>query len=319
MTQQTNPKSRILTLAKVLIALAWADGEITHEEKECLKDLLFHIPNEGLEAGIQLTAQEWAMLEMYMDSPVSAAERARLVAELQEAIHTPEDQRIILAYLAQIAQADGNVTPQEQKALDEIEKAVEDSGTNFLANLTRLFSGAMSRRSTAVANAPNREEHFNDFLYNKVYFQVRQQLAAKGQTLDISDEELRRMGLAGGLMTRIIKIDRETTDKERAAMIDVLQQYWDVDPKTAVFIANVANTSLDQTYDYFRMTRQFGEVTSREERLKFLRVLFQIAAADGQATTPEIEEIRLIAMGLNLSHQDFIQAKLTLPRNQRES
>ncbi len=317
MAQQTDPKTRILTLAKVMIALAWTDGEITHEEKECLKDLLFHIPNEGLEAGIQLTAQEWAMLDMYMDSPVGEAERARLVADLQDVIRSSEDRQIVIAYLTQIVKADDDISPEEQKALDAIENAVDDSGTGLMDSLRSLFKGSMSRRSTAVAGAPNREAYFNEFLNNKVYFELKQQLAAKGETLDIPDKELRRMGLAGGLMTRIIKSDQAVTEAEIDTMVDVIQRYWETDRDTAVFIAHVALSSLDQTYDYYRMTRQFGEMTSREERISFLNVLFQVAAADGQATVNEIEEIRLIARGINLSHQDFIAAKLTLPRDRR--
>ncbi|HID51374.1 MAG TPA: hypothetical protein EYP41_04975 [Anaerolineae bacterium] len=318
MAQKTNPKARILTLAKVMIALAWTDGEITHEEKECLKDLLFRIPNEGLEAGIQLTAQEWAMLDIYMDSPVGDAERARLVADLQDAIRNSEDRQIVIAYLTEIVKADGDISPEEQKALDAIENAVDASGTGFMDSLRSLFGGSMARRSAAVANAPNREEYFNEFLNNKVYFELKQQLAVKGKTLDIPDEELRRMGLAGGLMTRIIKVDQAVTEAEIDTMVDAIQRYWEIDRDTAVFIARVALSSLDQTYDYYRMTRQFGEMTSREERLGFLNVLFQVAAADGKATINEIEEIRLIARGINLSHQDFIAAKLTLPRDRRE-
>ncbi len=318
MAQQADPKVRILTLAKVMIALAWTDGEITYEEKECLKDLLFHIPNEGLEAGIQLTAQEWAMLDMYMDSPVGDAERARLVANLQDAINSPADKPIIVAYLTQIVNADGEISPDEAKTLDQIEHAVDESDTGFMDSLNRLFGGAMSRRSTAVADAPNREKHFNDFLNNKVYFEVKQQLANNNKTLDIPDEELRRMGLAGGLMTRIIKVDQEVTTAEIETMVDIIQQYWHTDRETAVLIANVALSYLDEAYDYYRMTRQFGEMTTREERIGFLNVLFQIAAADGKVTISEIEEIRLVAMGINLSNQEFIAAKLTIPRDLRE-
>jgi uncharacterized membrane protein YebE (DUF533 family) len=49
----------ILTLGKVIIAAAWADGEVAHDEMNCLKDLLFRLPG--------LTGREWAMLEMYTE------------------------------------------------------------------------------------------------------------------------------------------------------------------------------------------------------------------------------------------------------------
>ena len=65
----------ILTLAKVLLAAAWADGEMSHEEINSMKDLLFRLP--------QLSARQWASLQMYMEAPVGDAERARLVDELR--------------------------------------------------------------------------------------------------------------------------------------------------------------------------------------------------------------------------------------------
>ena len=42
----------ILTLSKVIISTAWADGEVSHEEINSLKDLLFRLPN--------ITGREWA-------------------------------------------------------------------------------------------------------------------------------------------------------------------------------------------------------------------------------------------------------------------
>jgi hypothetical protein len=43
-----------------------------------------------------------------------------------------------------------------------------------------------------------------------------------------------------------------------------------------------------------------------------------VAAADGVACYDEIEEIRAIAESLKLSHRQFIEAKLKLPRERRE-
>ena len=37
-------RNLIFTLAKVIIAAAWADGQVSHEEVNSLKDLLFQLP-----------------------------------------------------------------------------------------------------------------------------------------------------------------------------------------------------------------------------------------------------------------------------------
>ena len=299
-------RSQLLTLAKVLIAAAWADGEISIEEKNCLKDIIFII----LDRDAPLTGQDWSLLELYMDSPVGDAERARLVADLQDAIRTPEDRQFVFDALEQMMQADGVTEVEEERIVQEIEKAIEDSKSGFMDGINRLFGGAMQRRSAVVANAPNREAYYDDFLKNKVYYEVNLRLRENGQSLDLSEAELRRLGLAGGLMARIAEVDRIVTDDERQAMVNLLQNHWQLSYESAVFVADVAVSSLDVNYDYYRMTREFATSTTPDERRRFLVVLFMIAAADGGVSFEETEEIRLVSRGINLTHQDFINAKL---------
>jgi len=75
-------------------------------------------------------------------------------------------------------------------------------------------------------------------------------------------------------------------------------------------VANVAVSSLDVTYDYYRMTREFATSTTLEERRRFLVSLFLIAGADDGVSFDETEEIRLVQQGLNITHEEFINAKL---------
>ncbi|HRQ39234.1 MAG TPA: TerB family tellurite resistance protein [Chloroflexota bacterium] len=313
-------RTRIFTLAKVMIAAAWADGQISEEEKQCLKDLLFHLPDAGLEAGIQMTGQEWAMLEMYMESPIDAAEQERLITELQDAIRNPQEKEIVVSYLQQMAAADGEPTAAELVLIDEImQEGNTSNGSNggVLGRIGRFFGGTMQKRATAVAHAPNREAQFDDFLKNKVYYELQQQLAQQGKSLDLSDAEVRRMGLAGGLAARVAHVDETPTEAEINRMAELIGRFWELDAEMARFVAETAVSAVDYTYDYYRMTRQFGEATTYEERVRFLDVLFQIALADGFVSYEETEEIRLIAHGINLSNQEFINAKIKIPREQR--
>ena len=311
-------RARIFTLAKVMIAAAWADGEITEDEKQCLKDLLFHLPDAGLDAGIQMTAQEWEHLEMYMENPIDAAERARLVADLQDAIQHKEEKQIVVDYLEQMATADGEMTADERAVIDEIEKAVNDADTGVMNRLNKFLGGAMSRRSSAVAKAPNRERYFDDFVKNKIYYEVKQQAEKDGRTFNISDAEMRKMGLAGGLMARIAYVDRNVTPDEVQKMADLMANHWGLDEDAAAFVANIAVDSVDYSYDYYRMTREFGTNTTREEKIGFLDVLFNVAVADGRVTFEETEEIRMVCRGINLSHDEFINAKIKIPRDKRD-
>ncbi len=305
-------RTRMLSLAKVLIAAAWADGEITTDEQNCLKDIIFHLSDTG----VQLTAQEWELLEMYIEAPVGADERARLVADLEDAIQTADERQFVLQALQQMILADGVTGGEEQMVIDEITQAVQSSDTGLLMGLNRLLGRSMNRRSEAIANAPNRDVYFDDYLKNKVYYETNRILREEGRSLEISDEEMRKLGLAGGLMARIAKIDNVVSDSEFEAMVNIMAEYWQLSRDAAVFVANVAVSSLDYSYDYFRMTREFATETTREERQRFLVALFLVADAEDGASFDETEEIRLVARGINVSHEDFIAAKLEAKERQ---
>ena len=310
-------KNLILTLARVIIAAAWADGEMTLEEINSLKDLLFRLPHAGLDRGTQLTGREWAMLEMYIESPVGAAERARLVELLQAALRTPKDRALALSALEDLIQADGVVTDEERAVAEEIKTAIEAVDVGVIGQLGRLIRGTVQRRSQAVANALNREEYFEDFIKNKVYYAVRQRLNLGEVDLDVPEADLRKLSLAGGLMARVAHVDREVTEDEFDMMVNALQAGWDITREAAAFVAEVAVSKVSADLDYFRLTRQFSTSTTEDERVRFLDVLFGVADADGHVSHDEIEEIRRIAKSLNLTHKQFIGAKLKIPRERR--
>ena len=69
--------------------------------------------------------------------------------------------------------------------------------------------------------------------------------------------------------------------------------------------------------DYYRLSRRFFESTTEDERVRFMDALFAVADADGRVSYEEIEEIRTIATVLKLTHKQFIDAKLKIPRERR--
>lgn len=305
-----NDRDVLLKLARVIIAIAWADGEISNEEINCLKDLLFSMRQSGFDEVMQFNAQEWARLEMYIETPVDAAERERLVVDLQNDLSSPQQKQIALLALQNIVDADGFISESEREVVDEIREAIESVQVGMLGGLQRLVGGAMQRRAATVADAPNREAYFEDFIKNKVYYSVSEELRAEGRELNISESDLRKLGLVGGLMAKIAQMDREVTEAEFNRMIEIITKNWNLSLEEATFVAEIAVSAVDVTYDTFRMMRELATSTSETERRRILVVLFAVGAADGDLSYEETEEIRLIARGLNLTHKDFIDAKL---------
>lgn len=299
----------VMALSKVMIAAAWADGNVSREEINSLKDLLFQLP--------EMTASDWAELEIYIEAPVGEAERTRLVDDLRSAISNPSDRDLALATLDDVVEADGHVTDSEQVVVDEIKNTIQNADVGLFGQFGRLLRGPVQRRSQAIANAPNRELEVDDFVKNKIFFKVRRRLELEDVEIIVPESVLRKLSLAGGLMARVAYVDREITDEEFDTMVAALLTNWGISQVEAALVVEVAVSEISRNLDYYRLSREFFESTSDEERIQFMDVLFAVADGDGHVSHNEIEEIRTIANVLKFTHKQFINAKLKIPRERR--
>ncbi|MCB9142874.1 MAG: TerB family tellurite resistance protein [Anaerolineales bacterium] len=291
----------ILTLAKTLIAVSWADGKLTSDEITNMKEMLARIPD--------LNARQWMSVEMYIESPVDDAERARLIGELQVQAQTPENRALVFQALDDMLAWTDEVTPEERQALDEVKAALESGDSSAsLHGLSRLFRGR-SASQPAQSAGPNREDHLDDFINNRVYYAASQRMARGEAALDLPDAQVRKLSLAGGMMAKVAAANPEITDQEVAVMTGALQTHWQLSADEASFVVDVALSQLSSELDDYRLASEFARVTGYDERCQFVDLLFVIANADGGITEPEIEEISSISNILSLPRQRFFEAK----------
>lgn len=111
-------------------------------------------------------------------------------------------------------------------------------------------------------------------------------------------------------MAKIAHLDRQVTPEEYIGITRIVRRNWGLSEEEATFVTEVAVTAIDVTYDTFRMIRELTTTSTVDERRQILTTLFAVAALDGDMTLEEIEEIRVIARGFDLTHRDFIDAKL---------
>lgn len=299
----------ILDVAKLVVAAAWADGALTNEEMNALKDLLFQVPD--------VSGEEWLELELYMASPVSREERERLAREVARGVRSKEDKQLVVETLTRLMEADGTVGRDERDALEEVRRDLESAPTGLLAHLSHGVRAAMKRRTGRAAAGPNREERLDDFIKNRVYYQLVNEVNQKGQALELPDEEVRKICLGAGLMAYVSLADAEFSAGEAQAMIQALRRDWKLSEDLARLVVSISRSDMMKGLDVVRLARNFFELTDFEERKAFVRCLFALANACGNTTFDEINTIQTVAKGLKLSHQEFIEAKLTIPRADR--
>ncbi|MCP4611261.1 MAG: hypothetical protein GY845_21330 [Planctomycetes bacterium] len=303
-------RSFIITLAKLLIAAAWADGELKNEEINALKDLLFSLED--------VTGEEWAHLEIYMDTPVCTEERDKLLGEVLDQIRSEEDKKLVMGTLENLFQADGVVSDEERAVLEEVKKGVSDISTGIVTRLSRMMKGAMSKRVQMYNAATQRDSNIDDYIKNTVYYQFKSEIEKKGITIELPEKKIKKLCLAGGLLARISAVDSGISDEEKQSIKQVLSTEWGMSEQEAQIVAEISCNRTLKGLDYFHLTKEFFDCTSINERRKFLKCLFKIANVSNKTSYDETEEIRKIAMSLKLSHKDFIEAKLTIPDEDRE-
>jgi uncharacterized tellurite resistance protein B-like protein len=303
-------KQFIMDLAKLLIAAAWVDGELVNEEINALKDLLFNLEN--------VTGRDWAELEIYMDSPVSPEERDALLSRVLEQIQTEQDKELVLEMLENVFKADGVVTEAEEVILAEIKENVSGVSTGLLDKLSKSIKAAMGKRRESFSSTVQRDTRVDDYIENTIYYRLKSESEKKGIKIDLPDDKVWKLCLAAGLMARISAVDSKISEQEKQAIKDILSAEWDLTDQEADIVTAISCDRALRGLDYFRLTRGFFERTNQQERKDFIKSLFKIANASEKTSYDETEEIRKIATSLKLSHRDFIDAKLTIPDEDRE-
>lgn len=303
-------KTFIIDLAKLLIAAAWVDGELSNEEVNALKDLLFTIPD--------ITGEEWKHLEIYMDSPVTSEEREELLSRVLLSITSKEDKALVIETLTRLFQADGIVSDEESEVLQEIREILDKAHTGIFSRMSRILKTSVKKRKQTSDAASQRESRIDDFIMNTVYYQLESEFLKKGIEINLPEQQVRKLCFAAGLLAKIAAVDSGISENERNTIKSILSNEWGLSDEEAELVTEISCQRTLKGLDYYRTTRGFFDCTNNDERKAFLKCLFKIANASETTSYEEVEEIRRISISLKLPHKDFIEAKLTIPREDRE-
>jgi uncharacterized tellurite resistance protein B-like protein len=303
-------KSFILELGKLLIGAAWADGTLSATEVNGLKELLFQLP--------EISGEEWMELELYMASPVSEEERQRLLHRVLGRMGSAADKALALETLEKLLSSESSGGDQQTEVVQQLRADLEEGSSGFLEHLRRPFRRMLNLRGQHYSDEHDRESRLEDFIKNTIYFQVTMELRDRGITFDLPDAEIRKLCLAAGLMARVAGVDHVVSSEETTVMSAVLKRHWTLTEDQAQLVAEISHHRIFRGLDSVRLVKRFKDLTMRTERKEFLHCLFEVANAADQTSFDEIEEIRSIAQGMDLSHQDFLDAKLAIPREDRK-
>ncbi|HXH28845.1 MAG TPA: TerB family tellurite resistance protein [Candidatus Polarisedimenticolia bacterium] len=132
------------------------------------------------------------------------------------------------------------------------------------------------------------------------------------QALDrIEPERARYVAAFAYILSRVARADLTISDVETAAMERLVMQVGGLPEDQAILVVQMAKTQsrLFGGTENYLVTREFNRLATREEKLSLLRCLFAVSAADESISTVEDNEIRRVSRELQLTHDDFIEAR----------
>jgi uncharacterized tellurite resistance protein B-like protein len=119
-------------------------------------------------------------------------------------------------------------------------------------------------------------------------------------------EEARYLAGFAYVMSRAAQADLDISDAETALMERFAVEYGHLDDAQAVLVVQMAKIQArtqGQTED-FVVTREFRDISTREQRLDVLRCCFAIGAEDGTITAEEASVVNEIARELDVDRED---------------
>jgi uncharacterized tellurite resistance protein B-like protein len=131
---------------------------------------------------------------------------------------------------------------------------------------------------------------------------------------DADENKLVRLTCIAGLMARVAYSDLKIDDSEVTLIKKSIEDISEFDQRDSSAMADLALTEIQALagQENHRYCYELNEQIDNNEKYQVLKLLFAIAAADGEVESVESEEIRHITKALLLEHKHYISAQATV-------
>lgn len=128
----------------------------------------------------------------------------------------------------------------------------------------------------------------------------------------LDPERARHIAAFAYILGRVAHVDLEISEREALAMERILVALGGIGADEAVLVVQIAKAQhvLFGSTENYVVTRDFGRTASPEEKTALLECLFAVSASDENVSGDEENEIRKIAREMDMSHAEFIDARM---------
>lgn len=112
------------------------------------------------------------------------------------------------------------------------------------------------------------------------------------------------------IMVEIANSDDEFTDGERARIIEILTEKFDLSDEEAQELIEIAQERIRESIDIWGFTKTINTVFTEDQKVRALEAIWKIIYADGQLSQHEDSLVHKLSYLLGLKHKQLIDAKL---------
>lgn len=120
---------------------------------------------------------------------------------------------------------------------------------------------------------------------------------------------------AAALLCEVMRADYRVTDAELNALHQLLHDHLFLDEAEIDRLMALAREEVESAVDHYQFVSLIKQHYDYPRRYELVRMMWQLALADGEGHHLEEHRIRQLADLLHVSHADFIRAKLEAQGN----
>lgn len=115
---------------------------------------------------------------------------------------------------------------------------------------------------------------------------------------------------AAVLLVEISRSDAHVATSEEKVIVSAIKKSFQLSEEEAQAMLTLANEKSDQSVSFYEFTKVINDQFDAEQKVELIRLLWEVAAADGEIDKYEDFYIRKVADLVYVSHVDFIRMKL---------
>lgn len=114
---------------------------------------------------------------------------------------------------------------------------------------------------------------------------------------------------AAVLMIEISRSDAHVSEVEEDTILNALEKTFSLDKEESKKLMSLSNDKTDDATSFHEFTRKINDQFTADEKVSLVKMLWDVAMADGQIDKYEDYYIRKIADLIYVSHSDFMRMK----------